>query len=119
LEDRADRGVQYLANNVDTFLAAARDGVELARVTTTLLPNVPRCTSKSIGIRRSNRVSRCRMFIILCKLSLEDHLLTISIDSAGNGRSMFRPDEEFRENAEQIGQFYVPEYHNNQSRSLP
>src|SRR6202162_1801610 len=40
LEDRADRGVQYLATNVDTFLAAARQRPELARVTTTLLPNV-------------------------------------------------------------------------------
>src|ERR1700688_2342766 len=41
LEDRADRGVQYLATNVDTFLAAARKRPELGRVATTLLPNIP------------------------------------------------------------------------------
>ena len=41
LEDRADRGVQYLASNVETFLAAARERRELGRVTTTFLPNVP------------------------------------------------------------------------------
>lgn len=41
LEDRADRGTEYLARNVDTFLTAASRRPELARVTTTLLPSVP------------------------------------------------------------------------------
>ena len=41
LEDRADRGTDYLARNVDTFLTAASHRPELARVTTTLLPSVP------------------------------------------------------------------------------
>jgi HAE1 family hydrophobic/amphiphilic exporter-1 len=41
LEDRADRGTDYLARNVDTFLTAAKHRPELARVATTLLPSVP------------------------------------------------------------------------------
>jgi len=41
LEDRADRGTDYLAKNVDTFLTAAGQRPELARITTTLLPSVP------------------------------------------------------------------------------
>src|ERR1700736_5986482 len=41
LEDRADRGTDYLARNVDTFLTAASHRPELARVATTLLPSVP------------------------------------------------------------------------------
>jgi hydrophobic/amphiphilic exporter-1 (mainly G- bacteria), HAE1 family len=41
LEDRGDRGTDYLARNVDTFLTAASRRPELARVTTTLLPSVP------------------------------------------------------------------------------
>ncbi|MCE5263932.1 MAG: efflux RND transporter permease subunit [Deltaproteobacteria bacterium] len=41
LQDRSGRDVQFLAENTDAFLAAARKRPELARVTTTLLPAVP------------------------------------------------------------------------------
>jgi HAE1 family hydrophobic/amphiphilic exporter-1 len=41
LEDRAGKDVQFLADNVNTFMAAARKRPEIASVTTTLLPSVP------------------------------------------------------------------------------
>jgi HAE1 family hydrophobic/amphiphilic exporter-1 len=41
LEDRTDRGADFLAENVSRFLAEARKQPELARVITTLLPSVP------------------------------------------------------------------------------
>jgi HAE1 family hydrophobic/amphiphilic exporter-1 len=41
LEDRAGGSSDSLAQNVDTFLAAARERPELAQVTTTFLPHVP------------------------------------------------------------------------------
>src|ERR1700736_3204775 len=41
LEDRADRGTDYLARNVNTFLSSASQRPELARITTTLLPSIP------------------------------------------------------------------------------
>jgi HAE1 family hydrophobic/amphiphilic exporter-1 len=41
LENRVDKGPEFLAKNVDAFLVAARKRPELARVMTTLLPNVP------------------------------------------------------------------------------
>jgi len=41
LEDRAGRNVQFLANNVAKFLAAARKRPEIGMVSTTFVPSVP------------------------------------------------------------------------------
>ena len=41
LEDRAARDVQFLASNLDKFLAAARKRPEIGAVSTTFLPSVP------------------------------------------------------------------------------
>jgi len=41
LEDRAGNDVQFLANNLNTFMAAARKRPEIAGLSTTLLPSVP------------------------------------------------------------------------------
>ncbi|MGA2518057.1 MAG: multidrug efflux RND transporter permease subunit [Thermodesulfobacteriota bacterium] len=41
LEDRANKPISFLAENVNKFIEAARKRPELARVTTTLLPAVP------------------------------------------------------------------------------
>jgi HAE1 family hydrophobic/amphiphilic exporter-1 len=41
LEDRAGRDVQFLAGNLDKFLAAARKRPEIGSISTTFLPGVP------------------------------------------------------------------------------
>ncbi len=41
LEDRAGRDIQFLSDNLNTFLAAARKRPELTGLSTTFLPNVP------------------------------------------------------------------------------
>ena len=41
LEDRAGRDVQFLANNLATFMAAARKRPEIGTLSTTFLPSVP------------------------------------------------------------------------------
>jgi HAE1 family hydrophobic/amphiphilic exporter-1 len=41
LEDRAGRDVQFLANNLDKFLAAARKHPEIGSISTSFLPSVP------------------------------------------------------------------------------
>jgi hydrophobic/amphiphilic exporter-1 (mainly G- bacteria), HAE1 family len=41
LEDRAGRDVQFLANNLNKFLQAARKRPEIGSITSTLLPSVP------------------------------------------------------------------------------
>src|SRR3982075_1956013 len=41
LEDRAGRDIQFLANNLDKFLAAARKRPEIGSISTSFLPSVP------------------------------------------------------------------------------
>ncbi len=107
LEDRADRGVQYLANNVDTFLTAARDRPELGRVTTTLLPNVPQMY---IEVDRDQALKQ--------GVALNDVYNTLQTFLGGSFINYFsrfgrqwqvyiQADETFRSNANQIGQFYI------------
>jgi HAE1 family hydrophobic/amphiphilic exporter-1 len=107
LEDRTDRGVEYLANNVDTFLAAARERRELARVTTTLLPNVPQV---DVEVDRDKALKQ--------GVALKDIYNTLQTFLGGSFVNYFnrfgrqwqvyvQADNEFRMKAEQIGQFYV------------
>jgi hydrophobic/amphiphilic exporter-1 (mainly G- bacteria), HAE1 family len=107
LEDRADRGAQYLADNVDTFLAAARHRPELGRVTTTLLPNVPQMY---IEVDRDKALQQ--------GVTLNDVYNTLQTFLGGSFINYFsrfgrqwqvyiQADETFRGNAGQIGQFYI------------
>jgi HAE1 family hydrophobic/amphiphilic exporter-1 len=113
LEDRADRGVQYLASNVETFLAAARERPELARVTTTLLPNVPQVF---IEVDRDKALQQ--------GVALQDIYNTLQTFLGGSFINYFsrfgrqwqvylQADDTFRTNAEQVGQFYVRNANNN------
>jgi hydrophobe/amphiphile efflux-1 (HAE1) family protein len=107
LEDRADRGAQYLASNVDTFLAAARQRPELARAATTLLPNVPQVY---IEVDRDKALKQ--------GVALKDVYNTLQTFLGGSFVNYFnrfgrqwqvyvQADDAFRANAEQVGQFYV------------
>ena len=107
LEDRADHGTQYLANNVDTFLAAARKRSELSRVTTTLLPSVPQTY---IEVDRDKALKQ--------DIALSDIYNTLQTFLGGSFVNYFsrfgrqwqvyvQADDSFRTNAEQVGKFYV------------
>jgi HAE1 family hydrophobic/amphiphilic exporter-1 len=113
LEDRADRGVQYLANNVDTFLAATRERPELARVTTTLLPNIPQVY---LEVDRDKALQQ--------GVALTDIYNTLQTFLGGSFINYFnrfgrqwqvylQADDTFRTNANQIGEFYVRNTNNN------
>jgi hydrophobic/amphiphilic exporter-1 (mainly G- bacteria), HAE1 family len=113
LEDRTDRGAQYLANNVDKFLAAARERRELARVTTTLLPSVPQVY---IEVDRDKALKQ--------GVALKDIYNTLQSFLGGSFINYFsrfgrqwqvyvQAEDAFRTNAEQIGQFYVRNSNNN------
>ncbi len=113
LEDRGDRGPQYLAKNVDTFLAAARQRRELARVTTTLLPNIPQVY---IEVDRDKALKQ--------GVALKDIYNTLQAYLGGSFINYFnrfgrqwqvyvQAADTFRANAEQTGQFYVRNANNN------
>jgi hydrophobic/amphiphilic exporter-1 (mainly G- bacteria), HAE1 family len=107
LEDRGDRGVEYLAKNVDAFLATARQRPELGRVATTLLPNIPQVY---IQVDRDKALKQ--------GVALQDVYNTLQTFLGGSFINYFnrfgrqwqvyiQADEAYRTNAEQIGQFYV------------
>jgi hydrophobic/amphiphilic exporter-1 (mainly G- bacteria), HAE1 family len=107
LEDRADRGLDFLANSVDRFLVAARQRPELARVFTTLLPRIPQVYVK---VDRQKALQQ--------GVALQDIQQTLQTFLGGSFVNFFnrfgrqwqvfvQADGEFRTDAEQIGQFYV------------
>lgn len=107
LEDRADRGTEYLARNVDAFLTAARRRPELARVATTLLPSVPQVY---LDVDRNK--------VLKQGVALKDVYNTLQTFLGGTFVNYFtrfgrqwqvyvQADGNFRVNADQIGSFYV------------
>ena len=116
LEDRGDRGVEYLAKNVDTFLAAARKRPELGRVATTLLPNIPQVYIK---VDRDKALKQ--------GVALKDVYNTLQTFLGGSFVNYFnrfgrqwqvyvQADDAYRTNVEQIGKFYV---RNSNSNPVP
>jgi HAE1 family hydrophobic/amphiphilic exporter-1 len=107
LEDRASKGVEFLANNFDRFVAAAGKRPELTRVITTLLPNVPQVY---VRVDRKKALTQ--------GVSLQDVQQTLETFLGGSFVNFFnrfgrqwqvyvQADNEFRTSADQIGQFYV------------
>jgi hydrophobic/amphiphilic exporter-1 (mainly G- bacteria), HAE1 family len=116
LEDRTDRGASYLANNVDAFVAAARQRPELGRVITTLLPSVPQVY---IDVDRDKALEQ--------GVALNDVYNTLQTFLGGSFINYFsrfgrqwqvyvQADNAFRTNAGQVGQFYV---RNNNNDPVP
>jgi HAE1 family hydrophobic/amphiphilic exporter-1 len=107
LEDRADRGTDYLAQNVDAFIAAASQRPELARVTTTLLPSVPQVY---LDVDRDK--------VLKQGVALNDVYDTLQTFLGGTFVNYFtrfgrqwqvyvQADGNFRTNADQVRSFYV------------
>ena len=107
LEDRADRGTDYLAKNVDTFLTAASQRPELARVTTTLLPSIPQVY---LDVDRDKALKQ--------GVALQDAYNTLQTFLGGTFVNYFtrfgrqwqvyvQADGDFRTDADQIRSFYV------------
>jgi len=116
LEDRADRGTDYLVQNVDTFIAAASRRPELARVTTTLLPSIPQIY---LDVNRDK--------VLKQGVALNDVYNTLQTFLGGTfvnyltrfGRQWqvyVQADGNFRTNADQVQSFYV---RNNQGQAVP
>ena len=91
LEDRAGKDVQFLANNLNTFLAAARKRPEIAGVSTTFLGSVPQQFINVDRDKVSSRPSPSAMFTGPFRPSWGDCSSTTSIASAASGRFTSRP----------------------------
>ncbi|HEX3443652.1 MAG TPA: efflux RND transporter permease subunit, partial [Chthoniobacterales bacterium] len=113
LENRIDRGAEFLAHNVDIFLDAARKQPELGRVITTLLPSVPQVYFE---VDKAKALSQ--------GVALTDVYNTLQSFLGGSFVNYFnrfgrqwqvyvQADGESRTRADQVGQFYVRNRNNN------
>jgi hydrophobic/amphiphilic exporter-1 (mainly G- bacteria), HAE1 family len=107
LEDRAGRDVQFLASNLDKFLAAARKRPEIGAISTTFLPSVPQ---KFVKVDREK--------VIKQGVAISDVYKTIQAFMGGLFINYFNDfgrtwqvyieaESPYRSNLENVGQFYV------------
>jgi HAE1 family hydrophobic/amphiphilic exporter-1 len=116
LEDRAGNDVQFLADNLNTFMAAARKRPEIAGLSTTLLPNVPQ---QFVNVDEDK--------VLKQGVPLTDVYRTLQAFMGGYFVNYFNrfgrqwpvyieAEGDFRTRAENVGQFYVK---NNTGQSVP
>ena len=116
LEDRSGGDVQFLARNLNLFLAAARKRPEIATLSTTFLPNVPQ---EFIQVDRDK--------VLKLGINLSDVYRTIQAFMGGYFINYFNrfgrqwqvyieAEGEDRARVENVGQFYV---RNNKGEAVP
>lgn len=107
LEDRAGHNVQFLADNLNTFLEAARKRPELASVFSTMLPSVPQVF---VNVERDK--------ILTQGVNLSDVYKTLQAFMGGAFINYFnrfgrqwqvyvQAEGDYRTRAENLGQFYI------------
>jgi HAE1 family hydrophobic/amphiphilic exporter-1 len=116
LEDRAGRDVQFLADNLDKFLAAARKRPEIGPIFSTFIPSVPQ---EFVHVDQEK--------VLKQGVALSDVYNTIQANMGGlfvNYYNQFgrtwqvyiESDAPYRSNTNNLGQFYV---RNNQGETVP
>ncbi len=107
LEDRAGRDVQFLADNLAKFMAAARKRPEISSVSTTFLPSVPQ---QFVEVDRDKVMKQ--------GVALSDVYRTIQVFMGGQFINYFNDfgrtwgvyveaEAPYRSNLANVGQFYV------------
>ncbi len=116
LEDRAGNDVQFLSDNLNTFMAAARKRPEIGSLSTTFLPSVPQ---KFITVDRDK--------VLKQGVALNDVYRTIQAFMGGLFVNYFNrfgrqwqvyveAEGDYRTRVENVGQFYV---RNNKGENVP
>src|SRR5262249_8900210 len=116
LEDRAGYDVEFLASNVNTFLAAARKRPEIANLSTTFLPSVPQ---QFVDVDRDK--------VIKQGVAVNDVYKTLQAFMGGLFINYFNrfgrqwqvyieAEGDYRTRAENVGQFFVK---NNRGEMVP
>ena len=116
LEDRAGKDVQFLTENLDNFLAAARKRPEIGMISTTFIPSVPQ---QFVNVDREK--------VLKQGVAISDVYQTIQAFMGGLFLNYFNDfgrtwqvyveaEAPYRANTENLGQFYV---RNNQGQVVP
>src|SRR5712671_6734576 len=116
LEDRAGRDVQFLANNLDKFLAAARKRPEIGSVSTSFMPSVPQ---KFLDVNQE-KVLKQGVAVSDVYRAIQSFMGGLFINYFNDfGRTWqvyVEAEAPYRSNMENLGQFYV---RNNQGQRVP
>jgi HAE1 family hydrophobic/amphiphilic exporter-1 len=107
LEDRSGKDVQFLANNLNTYMAALHKRPEIGLAATTLLPSVPQ---QFVHVDRDK--------VLKQSVSISDVYRTIQVFMGGYFVNYFNrfgrqwqvyveAEGDYRTRAENVGQFYV------------
>jgi HAE1 family hydrophobic/amphiphilic exporter-1 len=116
LEDRSGKDVQFLAKNLDKFLAAARKRPEIGMISTTFIPSVPQ---QFVNVDREK--------VLKQGVAISDVYQTIQAFMGGLFLNYFNDfgrtwqvyveaESPYRANTANLGQFYV---RNNQGQVVP
>jgi hydrophobic/amphiphilic exporter-1 (mainly G- bacteria), HAE1 family len=116
LEDRAGKDVQFLTNNLNKFLAAARKRPELAQVSTTFIPSVPQ---EFINVDRS-KVLKQGVALTDVYNTIQAYMGGLFVNYYNNfGRTWqvyVEAEAPYRATTNDLGQFYV---RNGQGQTVP
>jgi HAE1 family hydrophobic/amphiphilic exporter-1 len=116
LEDRAGNDIQFLANNLNTFMTAARKRPEIAGLSTTLLPSVPQ---QFVDVDE-DKVLKQGVLVNDVYKTLQTFMGGYFVNYFNRfGRQWpvyIEADGDFRTRAENAGQFYVK---NSAGQSVP
>ena len=107
LEDRAGNDVSFLANNLETFMNAARKRPEIANLSTTFLPSVPQ---QFVDVDR-DKVLKQQVAVSDVYKTLQAFMGGLFINYFNRfGRQWqvyIEAEGDYRTRAENVGQFYV------------
>ena len=116
LEDRAGRDVQFLASNLDKFMAAARKRPEIGLLSTTFLPSVPQ---RFLTVDR-DKVLKQGVTLTDLYRTIQAYMGGLFVNYFNNfGRTWqvyVQAEEPFRSTTTNLPQFYV---RNNQGQPVP
>src|SRR4030088_3060617 len=116
LEDRAGRDIQFLANNLDKFLAAARKRPEIGSISTSFLPTVPQ---KFLEVDRE-KVLKQGVAVSDVYRSIQAFMgglfINYSNDFGRTWQVYVEAEAPYRSDLGNLGQFYV---RNNQGEMVP
>jgi HAE1 family hydrophobic/amphiphilic exporter-1 len=116
LQDKAGKDVAFLAENTQKFIEAAKKRPELARVTTTLLPNVPQLfvdVDRDKVLKQGVNISD--VYKVLQSF-MGSGFINYFNKFGRQWQTYIQAEGDYRTNIENIGQFYV---RNKDGQSVP
>jgi HAE1 family hydrophobic/amphiphilic exporter-1 len=116
LEDRSGGDLQFLTDNLNKFMAAARKRPELASITTTYLPSVPQMYADVDRVKVQRQGVNIAEVYQTLQAFMGGYLVNYFNRFGRQWQVYVEADGDYRTRVENVGQFYVS---NNQGQMVP